>query len=263
MHDTMLLRHPLQRLFGIQNRAYWHDLVQYTRKMEQLQRCEKGLTVSVYPSIEVGEMSVKSFLDKYFKSESTTKVSPEVVLEPMVGTIKRQEFTPSPPVQQYSNPFHIFTDGACSDNGKRTAKAGYGVHVYADPRLDVSQRLIPTEPQTNNRAELRGIQAALDLIDQHGSSWLSNHTEIRVWSDSEYSIHCLTKWAKGWRAHGWKKSDGGLIQNIDLIRPLYERLERMPRVRLQHVRAHQTALKGEFPFDGNHRADLLATSSLR
>jgi len=209
-------------------------------------------------------MSVQSFLNKYFKTESTSKVAPEAVLEPMVGTVKREEFAMRPvPVQQYSNPFHIFTDGACSDNGKRTAKAGYGVHVYADAKLDKSARLYATEQQTNNRAELRGIQAALDLVDEHGENWLQTHTEIRIWSDSEYSIHCLTKWAKGWKSKGWKKSDGGHIQNIDLIKPLYERLERMPRVKLQHVRAHQTALQTEFPFDGNHRADQLATSSLR
>ena len=207
-------------------------------------------------------MSVKSFLDKYFKQDASSKIQPESILEPMVGTIKRQEIKVVP-VQVYLNPFHIFTDGACSDNGKRTAKGGYGVHVYTDPRLDISQRLLPNEPQTNNRAELRGIQAALDLVDQYGSQWLSNHTEIRIWSDSEYSIHCLTKWAIGWRKNNWKKSDGGSIQNIDLIKPLYERLIRMPRVSLHHVRAHQAALKGEFPFDGNHRADELATASLR
>jgi ribonuclease HI len=260
----MLLRVPLQRLSYTHYKGYWHDLVRYTGKMERLRKCEKGLTASVYPSIEVGEMSVKSFLDKYFKTDTSSKVVPETILEPMVGTIRREEIKVVPvPTQVYSNPFHLFTDGACSDNGKRTAKGGYGVHVYSDSRLDISRRLYPNEPQTNNRAELRGIQAALDLIDQHGAQWLENHTEIRVWSDSEYSIHCLTKWAGGWKKHGWKKSDGGSIQNIDLIKPLYERLERMPRVKLQHVRAHQAALKGEFPFDGNHKADLLATQSLR
>jgi ribonuclease HI len=209
-------------------------------------------------------MSVQSFLNKYFKTESTTRVVPEAVLEPMVGALKREQLRPvlvAP--QQHSNPFHIFTDGACSDNGKRTAKAGYGVHVYANPTLDRAARLYPTEQQTNNRAELRGIQAAFDLVDQHGAEWFRTYTEIRIWSDSEYSIHCLTKWAKGWKSKGWKKSDGGHIQNIDLIKPLYERLERMPRVSLQHVRAHQTALQTEFPFDGNHRADQLATGSLR
>lgn len=256
----MLLRCPLQRLPYRLSKGCWHDSVRCTGKMERLQKCGKGLIVSVYPSIERPEMSVKSFLDKYFKPESS-RVVPESILEPMIGSTKREEIM-SVPVQVYSNPFHIFTDGACSDNGKRNAKGGYGVHVYKDTRLDISQRLLLNEPQTNNRAELRGIQAAFDLIDQHGSTWLTDHTEIKVWSDSEYSINCLTKWAKGWKSHGWKKSDDGLIQNIDLIKPLCDRLDRMSRVKLQHVKAHQTALKTEFPFDGNHRADELATRSL-
>jgi ribonuclease HI len=211
-------------------------------------------------------MSVKSFLDKYFKADKaeSAKVVPERVLEPMVGSQKREEIRfPTVSVKPTSTLFHLFTDGACSDNGKRNAKAGFGVHVYKDPRYDRSVRLLPTEQQTNNRAELRAIQAALDLIDQHDAEWSSGHTGYKIWSDSEYSIHCLTKWAPGWRRNNWKKSDGGLIQNIDLIKPLYERLARMPRVTLQHVRAHQDALKSEFPFDGNHRADQLATQSLR
>ncbi len=260
----MLLRYPLQRLSYRPFVSYWHGLELYTRRMEQRQKCGTGLITSVYPSIEVPEMSVQSFLNKYFKAESQAKIVPEAVLEPMVGTVRREQIQQKVvPVQQYSNPFHIFTDGACSDNGKRTAKAGYGVHVYKDRSLDRASRLFPNEPQTNNRAELRGIQAALDLVDQYGVEWLKDHTEIRIWSDSEYSIHCLTKWAKGWKSKGWKKSDGGHIQNIDLIKPIYDRLERMPRVKLQHVRAHQTALQSEFPFDGNHRADELATRSLR
>jgi len=216
-------------------------------------------------------MSVKGFLDKYFKPEAP-KVVPEIVLEPMVGTVPRAhlmrvqpEFVPSPPpspsVSPASKPFHLFTDGACSENGKRGAKGGFGVHVYFNPSLDLSQPLLPTEPQTNNRAELRAIQAALDLIDRFGPEWSKDYTEFCVWSDSEYSINCLTKWAKGWRASNWKKRDGGLIQNLDLIKPLHERLTRMPRVSLRHVRGHQASTA--FPYDGNHRADALATQSIR
>lgn len=208
-------------------------------------------------------MSVKGFLDKYFKPEGA-KVAPEGVLEPMVGTVPRAHLLriqpePSPP--SVSKPFHLFTDGACSDNGKRGAKGGFGVHVYFNPTLDISQPLFPNEPQTNNRAELRAIQAALDLLDRFGPEWSKDYTDFVVWSDSEYSIHCLTKWAKGWRASNWKKRDGGLIQNLDLIKPLYERLSRMPRVSLRHVRGHQASTV--FPYDGNHRADALATQSLR
>lgn len=207
-------------------------------------------------------MSVKGFLEKYFKPESS-KIAPETVLEPMVGTKPRNEIQiRAMPVQSASNPLHIFTDGACSDNGKRTAKAGYGVHVYEKPEHDISLRLLPNDQQTNNRAELYAIQTALDLVDRYGSDWFQSYTEIYIWSDSEYSIHSLTKWAKGWRSNNWKKKDGGVIQNIDIIRPIYDRLLRMPRVSLHHVRGHQESRRKEFPYNGNFRADTLATKSL-
>jgi ribonuclease HI len=215
-------------------------------------------------------MSVKGFLDKYFKPE-TTKVSPEsVVLEPMVGTVPRTQIetkrpTISPLAPRGASPstvLHLFTDGACSGNGQRGAKGGYGVYVYGKPDLDVSLPLLPNEQQTNNRAELRAIQAALDLLDRFESVWSQEYTDFYIWSDSEYSINCLTKWAKGWRSNGWKKRDGNLVQNLDLIKPCTERLSRMPRVSLHHVRGHQDSKRNEFPYDGNFRADALATQAI-
>jgi ribonuclease HI len=211
-------------------------------------------------------MSVKGFLEKYFKVEPTkpVKVAPESVLEPMIGTKTRTDIEVQSTifVEKQQSILHIFTDGACSDNGKRSAKAGYGVHVYGKPEYDISLRLLPNDQQTNNRAELYAIQSALDLIDRFDSEWFKAYTEIYIWSDSEYSIHSLTKWAKGWKSNNWKKKDGGLVQNIDIIRPIFDRLLRMPRVSLHHVRGHQDSKRNIFPYDGNYKADILATKSL-
>ena len=209
-------------------------------------------------------MSVKGFLDKYFKPEAA-KVAPETVLEPMIGTVPRFQIDRIKPQQVPPSPskiLHLFTDGACSGNGQRGAKGGYGVHVYGREDLDVSHPLLPNEQQTNNRAELRAIQAALDLIDRFHSDWRTEYLDSYIWSDSEYCINCLTKWAKGWRANGWKKRDGNLIQNLDLIKPVVDRISRMPRVSFHHVRGHQDSKRNEFPYDGNFRADALATRSI-
>ncbi len=213
-------------------------------------------------------MSVKSFLDKYFKADkpqtATATVAPETILEPTVGSMTRSQldyYKPRETKQDFQT-LHLFTDGACSDNGKKTAKGGYGVHVYGKPEHDISMPLLPNEQQTNNRGELRAIQAALDLLDRYDSEWSHTYSEFYIWSDSEYSIHCLTKWAKGWRANNWKKRDGGFIQNLDLIKPLVERLGRMTRVSLHHVRGHQDSKRNECPYDGNFRADKLATQSI-
>lgn len=218
-------------------------------------------------------MSVKGFLDKYFKPDgsvgsepvfssrqSKPKTTPFSLLETKVAAPIQHQQVESKQIIT----FHIFTDGACSDNGRRGARGGFGVHFYSKKGagLDLSEPLMNNEPQTNNRGELRAIQAALDTIDKYDHEWSKTYDEYCIWSDSEYSIHSLTKWAIGWRRNGWKKSDGGLIQNIDLIKPIYEKLSRMPRVRIRHVRAHQRGRENEFPFDGNTEADRLARASL-
>lgn len=207
-------------------------------------------------------MSVKSFITKYFGQNAETA---DVSVPAPAPAPVRVPVLHSAPIPNLTSPktFHIFTDGACSDNGRRGARGGFGVHFYTakGSNLDISEPLMNNEPQTNNRGELRAIQAALDVIDQKQAEW-SAYNDYCIWSDSEYSIHSLTKWASGWRRNGWRKSDGGLIQNIDLIRPIYEKLSRMPRVRLQHVRAHQRGREHEFPFDGNTEADRLARASL-
>ncbi len=198
-------------------------------------------------------MSVKGFVEKYFGTLSQTVIE-KPGITPFVAPVARAQ----------PRTFHIFTDGACSDNGKRTARGGFGVHFYSKKGsgLDISMPLLKSEPQTNNRGELRAIQAALDVLDTYQSEWNKEFEDYCIWSDSEYSIHCLTKWAPGWRRNGWRKSDGGLIQNIDLIKPISEKLGRISRVRLQHVRAHQRGREKEFPYDGNEEADRLARASL-
>jgi ribonuclease HI len=132
-----------------------------------------------------------------------------------------------------------------------------------DRSFDKSEPLLNSEPQTNNRGELRAIQCALDILDSLGPRLSADFDVYWIWTDSEYSINSLTKWADGWRRHGWKKRDGNLIQNLDLIKPVYEKLLRMPRVTLHHVRSHQDSRKHEFPFDGNAKADALARASIQ
>ena len=218
-------------------------------------------------------MSVKGFLTKYFHVNTNTNTNEsqqqsQPQSQPHQQPKKVFQFVPSeepeaqamPISNDNTNVFHIFTDGSCPDNGRRGAKGGFGVHVYSDKQsgLDISAPLMPSEQQTNNRGELRAIQAALDLIDKHGSKWYADHGQIQIWTDSEYCINSLVKWAPGWKRNNWMKRDGCLIQNLDLVRPMYERLAKMPRVSLRHVRAHQDGKKNEFPYDGNREADRLA-----
>lgn len=57
-----------------------------------------------------------------------------------------------------------------------------------------------------------------------------------IHSDSEFWINVLTKWAPGWKARGWKKSKGE-IMNLEIVKKLDELYQKYP-VKLVWVRGH-------------------------
>ena len=70
----------------------------------------------------------------------------------------------------------MYTDGACSNNGKPGARAGLGVYFGLNHKKNVSERLIGQ--QTNNRAELTAAIRAIEVAP--------NHFNLLIFTDSEY-----------------------------------------------------------------------------
>jgi ribonuclease HI len=98
----------------------------------------------------------------------------------------------------------------------------------------MSERLPANEPQTNQRAEMSAIHKAAMILEENGF-----HDEnIVIYTDSEYSINCLTKWMPGWVSRGWKTSAGGDVLHRDLIEDTAKRLAKFKSYRFVHVRAH-------------------------
>ena len=128
----------------------------------------------------------------------------------------------------------VFTDGACSSNGRPGAKAGYAVWFPEHRELSTSSRLPDTEAQTNQRAELSAIHRSIVILDEKGY----HDEDIVIYTDSDYSINCLTKWIPGWVARGWKTSDGKTVLHQDLIRDVSARLSKFKSHRFVHVKAH-------------------------
>ena len=75
----------------------------------------------------------------------------------------------------------MFTDGACSNNGRPGAKAGYAVWFPDNPSLSTSARVPETDPQTNQRGELAAIHRAVVILDEGGYY----DESIVVYTDSE------------------------------------------------------------------------------
>lgn len=101
----------------------------------------------------------------------------------------------------------VYTDGACSKNGRASAKGGIGVYFGPDSPLNISEPL--TGPNhTNNRAELTAIIRAIQIYPFQ--------IPLLVYSDSMYCIDGLNKWLSGWKNNGWLKKDGEPVLNKDL-----------------------------------------------
>lgn len=143
------------------------------------------------------------------------------------------------------NVIHVYTDGACLRNGRPDAAAGVGVYFGPrDPR-NVSEPL-EGYPQTNQRAELTAILRALDITSE-------DDRPLTLYSDSQYSMKCITEWLPKWRQNGFKTSRGDDVKNLDLIEPIDDMIQERGRYgfRFEYVRSHE----GD---EGNEMADQLA-----
>ncbi len=113
----------------------------------------------------------------------------------------------------------LWTDGSASPN---PGPGGFAVIEDGKPVV------LGKEAQSSNiRMEGLAMIAAIEYAGDEG---------CEIHSDSEFWINVLTKWAKGWKEKGWKKSKGE-IANLDIVQRLYD-LYCNNEVRLIWVRGH-------------------------
>jgi ribonuclease HI len=149
----------------------------------------------------------------------------------------------------FTGPLEIYTDGAARGNGQLGAVAGVGIWFGDNDSRNRSEPL-SGDRQTNQRAELTAISRALDIspIDRN----------IIIYSDSHYSIQCVTEWYKKWENNSWKTAAGKDVENKDLVRPIRESIE------LRRAIGSSTEfvwIKGHAKNRGNEGADKLATQA--
>ena len=128
----------------------------------------------------------------------------------------------------------VFTDGSCLGNGKKGAKAGYAVWFPEHREWSIACKLPEDVSQTNQRAELTAIHEAIRILNERGC----HDEDIVIYTDSDYSMNCLTKWIPGWMSRNWKTAEGKDVLHQDLIRGSSELLTKFKSHRFHHVRAH-------------------------
>jgi len=142
----------------------------------------------------------------------------------------------------------VFTDGACTNNGRTGAKAGIGVWWGAHLRdINLSQAVVGGR-HTNNTAEIQAVTMALGQAQGMKIKKLNLHT------DSEFVINCMTKWIQNWKRNNWRTAKKEPVKNKEDLVALDTILQESGvKVKWTHVRGHRGV-------HGNEQADRLANA---
>jgi ribonuclease HI len=137
----------------------------------------------------------------------------------------------------------VFTDGAASPN---PGPGGWGAVYVVDG--EVVDHAYGSDPDTtNNRMELTALLHGIELVP--------DGTPTTVYTDSNLAVRTVNEWAAGWAKRGWKRKTGP-VENLDLVKPLYELTQRRPEIELVWIKAHAGNRWNEY-------ADSLATAYAR
>jgi len=136
---------------------------------------------------------------------------------------------------------NMYTDGSCQLQTRRGGWASILEHkgmrkIFADHAEDT----------TISRMELTAVIEGLAQIK-------TEKMPIRVYTDSQYVVNAY-EYQDRWR-QAFKRSDGQQLANIDLLKILYEQMDRFKDVKIIWIQGHNGHEWNEF-------ADEIAKSAI-
>jgi len=109
----------------------------------------------------------------------------------------------------------IYADESCIGNGRDGDNPGGagGLIEWVHPKSNEVTRCdywISEPSTTNNRMALRSVIEAFRAISRNGNSY-----RVVFTSDSKYIVMGMNEWVHTWKARGWKKKAGPIL-NLEL-----------------------------------------------
>jgi len=146
--------------------------------------------------------------------------------------------------------YYVYTDGACSNNGRDNALAGIGIFFGINDNRNISKKI--EGKQTNNTAELIAIIETYYIIEND----ILNGKNITIVSDSEYAIKCVSSYGEKCYKKGWNVD----IPNKELVKTAYEIYKDKQNIKFIHIKAHTHNI--DIHSIGNNNADKLANIAI-
>lgn len=145
--------------------------------------------------------------------------------------------------------YNIYTDGGCRGN---PGPGGWAFIVMDETgERIISKARRSSDHTTNNEMELSAILAAFQYAEDHPED-----TFIII-SDSAYAVNSCNTWIWNWAANGWVNSKKKTVENLELMRALYNYLRR------DFFNCEVVKCNGHAGIEGNELADAYATANYK
>lgn len=144
----------------------------------------------------------------------------------------------------------IYTDGSCRGKNQKGASniGGHSRIIFLDEER-INIYCASEENTTNNRQELRGLIEAMDFAVNHPKE------KFHIICDSSYCVNMCNDWIHSWANNDWKNSKKQTVENLDLVKEVYQYLSGFPNFSISQTKGHAGEL-------GNELADLAAKNDI-
>ena len=203
----------------------------------------KGHTPGIYTSWETCKKQIDKFKGAIYKKFNNHEQALDFLNNHLTSMHDVSDVSSS---QDY----YVYTDGACSNNGKSNAKAGIGIYFSENDCRNISKPVFGK--QTNNVAELTAIIETYPIIHQD----ILLGKKITIVTDSDYSLKCIHNYGKKQNDNDWSSD----IPNKELVKKIYTLYANLPNITFKHINSHTG--KTDIHSIGNAKADELANLAI-
>jgi len=209
-------------------------------------------SVKGYKNAIYKKFNTKSEADNFIQSKTEININPSNVQKQnnITNFFDTVDSNQKDNTVEFNPDYYVYTDGACSNNGKENAVAGIGIFFGINDSRNISKRI--EGKQTNNTAELCAIIETYSIIEDD----IVNGKKIAIVSDSEYAIKCVSYYGEKCSKKNWNVD----IPNKELVKIAYEMYKDKLTVQFIHVKAHTN--NTDIHSFGNDNADKLANISI-